>query len=53
MTGKNIYVFVTSGSSPIDSTFKSLQSNFPNLNYISGKRFTGSEMDDDYKAWLA
>ena len=53
MTGKNIYVFVTSGSSPIDSTFKSLQSNFPNLNFISGKRFTGSEMDDDYKAWLA
>ncbi len=53
MTGKNIYVFVTSGSSPIDSTYKSLQNNFPNLNFISGKRFTGNETEEEYKSWLA
>ena len=53
MTGKNIYVFVTSGSSTIDSTYKSLQSNFPNLNFISGKRFTGKEQQEEYKSWLA
>ena len=52
LNGKNIYVFVTSGSSPIDSTYKSLQNNFPNLNFVSGKRFTGSESDTDYKSWL-
>ena len=52
MTGKNIYVFVTSGSSPIDSTYKSLQNNFPNLNFISGKRFTGNESEEEYKTWL-
>ena len=46
MTGKNIYVFVTSGSSPIDSTYKSLQNNFPNLNFISGKRFSSSDNDE-------
>lgn len=52
MEGKNIYVFVTSGSSPIDSTYKSLQENFPNLNFVSGKRFTGDEAEEDYKSWL-
>ena len=52
MTGKNIYVFVTSGSSSIDSTYKSLQNNFPNLNFVSGKRFTGNESVDEYKSWI-
>ena len=53
MTGKNIYVFVTSGSSSIDSTYKSLQNNFPNLSFISGKRFTGNESDAEYKTWIS
>ena len=53
MSGKDIYVFVTSGSSKVDSTYKSLQNNFPNLNFISGKRFTGAESEEDYKSWLA
>ena len=52
MTGKSIYVFVTSGSSNIDSTYKSLKNNFPNLNFVSGKRFIGSESDDEYKTWI-
>ena len=50
MSGKKIYVFVTSGSSSIDSTYKSLKNNYPNLNFISGKRFT--ENESDYKSWL-
>ncbi len=52
MTDKKIYVFVTSGSSSIDSTYKSLQNNFPELNFISGIRFTGSESAEEYKSWL-
>ena len=52
MKDKKIYVFVTSGSSPIDSTYKSLQNNYPNLNFISGKRFTGIESEEEYKSWL-
>lgn len=52
MTGKNIYVFVTSGSSTIDSTYKSLQNHFPDLNFISGKRFTGNETAEEYQSWL-
>lgn len=52
MTGKRVYVFVTSGSSSIDSTYKSLKNNFPNINFISGKRFTGNESTDEYKSWI-
>ncbi len=52
MSEKEIYVFVTSGSSSIDSTYKSLQNNFPELNFVSGKRFTGNESETDYKSWL-
>ena len=52
MTGKNIYVFVTSGSSSIDSTYESLNNNFPDLNFVSGKRLTGKESDEDYKNWV-
>ena len=52
MSDKTIYVFVTSGSSTIDSTYKSLKSNFPNLNFVSGKRFTGNEANEEYINWI-
>ena len=52
MSDKIIYVFVTSGSSSIDSTYKSLRNNFPNLNFVSGKRFTGNESKEDYINWV-
>ncbi len=52
LNGKEIYVFVTSGSSSIDSTYKSLKDNYSELNFISGKRFTGNESQEEYKHWL-
>ncbi len=52
MTGKKIYVFVTSGSSSVDSTYKSITSDFPNLNFVDGKRFTGRETEDEFKDWI-
>ena len=52
ISNKNIYVFVTSGSSSIDSTYKSLKNNFPNLNFVSGKRFTGNESKEEYINWV-
>ena len=52
MSNKKIYVFVTSGSSSIDSTYRSLISNFPDLNFIDGKRFTGNESDEEYRNWI-
>ncbi len=52
MFNKKIFVFVTSGSSSVDSTYKSLKNNFPNLNFIDAKRFTGHESEDEYKSWI-
>lgn len=52
MTNKNIFVFVTSGSSTIDSTYKSLKSNYPNLNFIKGKRFTENESIEECRLWV-
>ena len=52
MKDKSIYVFVTSGSSSIDSTYKSLQNNFPNLNFVSGKRFDSSTSDQEIKDFI-
>ena len=52
LSDKRIYVFVTSGSSSIDSTYKNLKNNFPTLNFVSGKRFTGSESEEEYKSWI-
>ena len=52
MTGKRIFVFVTSGSSTIDSTYESINNNFPDLNFVSGKRFTGSETSEEYANWV-
>lgn len=52
MSNKRIYVFVTSGSSSIDSTYRSLKNNFPYLNFVDGKRFTGRESDEEYRNWI-
>ena len=52
MSGKKIYVFVTSGGSSVDSTYNSLKNNFSNLNFIDGKRFNGSESENEYKSWI-
>ena len=52
MTNKNIYIFVTSGGSSIDTTYKSLINNFPNLNFIKGLRFKGNESDEEYKQFI-
>ena len=52
MTNKIIYVFVTSGSSSIDSTYKSIKSDFPDLNFVAGKRFSGRESEEEIKEWV-
>ena len=47
LEGKKVYVFVTSGSSSIDSTFKSIKNNFPGLTFVDGKRFALDATDED------
>ena len=45
LENKEIYVFVTSGGSGITDTFNNLKKDYPNLNFIKGKRLETSEID--------
>ena len=52
LTKKNIYVFATSGSSSVTKSFEDLKQAYPNLTFISAKRFSGNESKEGYKAWI-
>ena len=52
LEGKNIYVFVTSGVPGSEGSFRDLKNTYKNLNFISNKRFTGRETDQDYINWI-
>ena len=53
LSNKNIYIFVTSGSSSEAGSFKNLKEKYTNLNFVNAKRFTGNENEEDYKNWIA
>ena len=52
LEGKKIYVFVTSGGSDSDGSFRDLKNAYKNLNFISHKRFTGRESNEEYINWI-
>lgn len=52
LLNKNVYVFVTSGGSGSEGSFKDLKNAYPNIKFISSKRFKGNESDEDYKKWI-
>ena len=52
LVGKNVYVFVTSGSSGYEDSFNDLKNNYSNINFISGRRFKGNESNEDYISWI-
>ena len=52
LEGKDIYIFVTSGSSGSEGSFRDLKNTYKNLNFISNKRFSGSEADGYYINWI-
>ena len=47
LSGKNVYLFVTSGATKVDKSLKDLRSMYPNINFIGGKRFHGSFMPNE------
>ena len=49
---KNVYIFVTSGSSSSEDSFNDLQSTYPNIHFISSKRLTGVESNEEILNWL-
>ncbi len=52
LEGKKIYVFVTSGTSGYQGSLNDLKNTYPNLNFISGRRFTKKESDEEYINWI-
>lgn len=48
LSNKDIYIFVTSGGSGCEYAFDDLKKHYPNLNFVSAKRFNGMENDEDY-----
>lgn len=51
LSGATIYTFCTSGGSGIDRSVSDLQSLYPELNIVSGRRFSGS-LEESVEAWL-
>ena len=52
LTGKEIYVFCTSGGSGVDGSLNDLKKTYSNLNFISGKRLKNSVDEDEINTWL-
>ena len=52
LVGKKVYVFVTSGATGVEKSFKDLKREYPYLDFISGKRFNGSFMKKEVKDWI-
>jgi len=52
LTNKEIYVFVTSGSSSVDGSLTYLKETYPNLNFVSGKRFSTNPSEEDITSWI-
>lgn len=52
LSNKNIYVFVTSGSSSQAGSFKNLKEKYTNLNFVDAKRLTSNSSDDDLIGWI-
>lgn len=53
LVGKDTYVFVTSGVNSVDKSLKDLQKAYPNINFISGKRFSGAFYPKEVFNWLS
>ena len=52
LVGKDIYVFVTSGSSGSEKSFNDLKNAYKNINFVGDRRFKGNEKEEDYRDWL-
>lgn len=53
LDGKVAYVFVTSGVTSVDKSFKDLKKLYPKIHFISGKRFSGAFREKDVLNWVS
>lgn len=52
LVGKDVYVFVTSGVNTVDKSLKDLRKTYPDISFISGKRFSGQFYPREVFSWL-
>ncbi len=52
LTNKNVYIFVTSGSSSFEGSLKDLKETYPNINFVNGIRLSQSSLDNEILSWL-
>lgn len=53
LAGKNAYVFVTSGTSSVEGSFNDLKNAYPDINFVKGRRFMGTESSEEINKWMA
>lgn len=53
LKGKKIYVFATSGGSPVYNLVQELKNLYPHLNFVDARRFRPDEMEDNVEDWLS
>ncbi len=53
LDGKKVYVFVTSGVTGVERSIKDLKKLYPNVKFISGKRFSGTFREKDVLDWVS
>lgn len=51
-SGKQVYVFCTSGGSDVRRSVEDLNSAYPNVTVIEGRRFLNGTSADDLKSWV-
>ena len=53
LSGKAIYLFCTSGGSGVEQSVRYLQKEYPELNIISGRRFSAGTSAQDIQEWVS
>lgn len=52
LSGKKIYLFCTSGGSPVDKALENLKNAYPNLEFVSGKTLNSTISEEELTNWL-
>lgn len=50
--GKDTYVFVTSGVNGVEKSMRDLRKTYPDISFISGRRFNGAFYEKEVFNWL-
>jgi putative NADPH-quinone reductase len=51
LSGKDVYIFVTSGGSGVDGSLKDLRAKYPEIKFVDGKRI--QQVTDDLATWIS